>query len=210
MRRRPQQAGPDESSQPRLFRQSNTAEKSLRDLPYKRLGPAGYEHCSWDGMTNPEKVAEAIGTQAKRALAAPRFPVYIYGPVGTGKSGIAAVLYRIASSALWRRADSYLLDLSTGRNDGSYRQEIAKIETAHLLVLDDLGTRKPSEGMFHMLFDILERRKARMTVITSNHSPEELRDVYEDGRIYSRLMAGTPLVCSGEDRRVDGHVRYKV
>lgn len=161
-------------------------------------------------MTNPDKVAEAIGQQVQRSVVSPRFPVYVYGPVGTGKTGIAAVLFRIASSALWRRADSFLLDLSMGRNDGSYRQEMAKVESSHVLVLDDLGTRKPSEGMFHMLFDILERRKAKMTVITSNHSPEELRDVYEDGRIYSRLMAGTPLVCSGADRRVDGHVRYKL
>jgi DNA replication protein DnaC len=161
-------------------------------------------------MTNPGKVADAIGEQARKGVVCPRWPVYIYGPVGTGKSGIAAVMYRIASSAIWRRADTFLLDLSTGRGDGKYQQEMAKLESTHVLVLDDLGTRKPSEGMFHMLFDILERRKAKMTVITSNHSPEQLRDVFEDGRIYSRLMAGTPLACEGKDRRTDGHVRYKV
>jgi DNA replication protein DnaC len=162
-------------------------------------------------MNSPERVAEAISEQTRKGVTSPRFPVYVYGPVGTGKSGIAAVLYRIATSALWRRADSYLLDLSTGRQEGgSYRQEMTKIESTHVLVLDDLGLRKPSEGMFHMLFDILERRKAKMTVITSNHSPEELRAVFEDGRIYSRLMAGTPLACEGKDRRVDCHVRYKV
>lgn len=186
------------------------SERSIRDIPYRRQGPDGYQNCTWQGMTNPDKVAEAIGDQVRKGVQCPRFPVYIYGPVGTGKSGIAAVLFRIASSAIWRRADSFLLDLSTGRNDGKYQQEMAKMQAAHVVVLDDLGTRKPSEGMFHMLFDILERRKAKMTVITSNHSPEELRDVYEDGRIYSRLMAGTPIVCSGADRRLSDHRRFVV
>jgi DNA replication protein DnaC len=153
-------------------------------------------------MTNPEKVAAAISPQVAKTNKTPRFPVFIFGSVGTGKTGIAAVLYRIATSAIWRRADTFLLDLSTGRNDGKYTQEMAKIDSTNLLVLDDLGTRKPSEGMFQMLFDILERRKSKMTVITSNHSPEELRAVYEDGRIYSRLMAGTAILCTGEDRRV--------
>lgn len=161
-------------------------------------------------MNNPDRVAEAITDQTRNGVTNPRFPVYVYGPVGTGKSGIAAVLFRIATSAIWRRADSLLLDLSMGRNDGKYAQEMVKIESTHVLVMDDLGLRKPSEGMFHMLFDILERRKSKMTVITSNHSPEQLRDVFEDGRIYSRLMAGTPLACDGRDRRVEGHIRYKV
>lgn len=183
---------------------------SVRKIGYKRLGPAGYEQCTWEGMNSPERVAEAISEQTQKGITKPRFPVYVYGPVGTGKSGIAAVLYRIATSAIWRRADSLLLDLSMGRNDGKYVQEMSKIESTHVLVMDDLGLRKPSEGMFHMLFDILERRKAKMTIITSNHSPEQLRDVFEDGRIYSRLMAGTPLACEGKDRRVEGHVRYKV
>lgn len=182
----------------------------VRKIAYKRLGPAGYEQCNWEGMNSPGRVAEAISEQTRKGVISPRFPVYVYGPAGTGKSGIAAVLYRIATSAIWRRADSLLLDLSMGRNDGKYAQEMSKIESTHVLVMDDLGLRKPSEGMFHMLFDILERRKAKMTVITSNHSPEQLRDVFEDGRIYSRLMAGTPLACEGKDRRVEGHVRYKV
>jgi hypothetical protein len=56
--------------------------------------------------------------------------VFGIGPAGTGKSGIAAVLFRIATSAIWRRADTLLLDLSTGRSDGKYTQEIKKIENA--------------------------------------------------------------------------------
>ena len=73
-----------------------------------------------------------------------------------------------------------------------------------MLVLDDLGVRKPSEGMFHLLFDVLEIRKARPTVITSNKTLDELCEIYTDGRIYSRLAAGTVMTIGGEDRRIDG------
>ena len=89
-----------------------------------------------------------------------------------------------------------------GRSDETYRTEIRKAGDASLLVLDDLGVRKPSEGMFHLLFDLLELRKSVPTIITSNKSVDELCELYPDGRIYSRLAAGTIMVISGDDRRV--------
>jgi len=143
---------------------------------------------------------------------APRFPIYVTGSVGTGKTGLAAVMYRIAQRPIWRRADSFLLDLSMGRSDDTYRSEVRKAAQASLLVLDDLGIRKPSEGMFHLLFDLLELRKTKPTIITSNKTLDELSDQYTDGRIYSRLAAGTVMTIAGEDRRMDpeGLVVYQI
>lgn len=117
------------------------------------------------------------------------------------------MLYRIAKHPLWRRGDSCLLNLSHGRYDGDYAAEIRKVTECSLLILDDLGLRKPSEGMFHMLFDILEIRKRKPTVITSNHSPDALAEVYGDGRIYSRLQRATVLHVVGNDRRIDDNGR---
>lgn len=79
-------------------------------------------------------------------------------------------------------------------------------------MLDDLGVRKPSEGMFHLLFDVLEIRKSLPTVITSNKTLDELSEIYTDGRIYSRLAAGTVLMMTGDDRRIsdDGLVVYQI
>lgn len=95
-----------------------------------------------------------------------------------------------------------------GRSDDTYRSELRKAADASLLVLDDLGIRKPSEGMFHLLFDVLELRKTKPTIITSNKTIDELSDHYTDGRIYSRLAAGTVMQMTGKDRRVsdDGGV----
>lgn len=163
-------------------------------------------------MRNAERVAEVLDTQLSPENSCPRFPVYLTGNAGRGKTGLAAVLYRIAKRPIWRRADSFLLDLSMGRGDDTYRSEIRKASEASLLILDDLGVRKPSEGMFHLLFDVLELRKSKPTVITSNKTLDELCEVYTDGRIYSRLAAGTVMTLIGSDRRIsdDGVIVYQI
>jgi DNA replication protein DnaC len=56
--------------------------------------------------------------------------------------------------------------------------------------------------MFHLLFDVLELRKKSTTIITSNKTLDELSDQYTDGRIYSRLAAGTVMMLTGSDRRI--------
>lgn len=153
-----------------------------------------------------------LDKQLSKTNSAPRLPIFITGGVGRGKTGLAAVLYRIARCPIWRRADTFLLDLSMGRSDDTYRTERRKAAEASLLVLDDLGVRKPSEGMFHLLFDVLEIRKSLPTVITSNKTLDELSEIYTDGRIYSRLAAGTVLMMTGDDRRIsdDGLVVYQI
>ena len=190
---------------------SNTSDaefKRIRSASYLRKGPPGYEWCDWEGVRNADKVASILDAQLASTNTAPKFPIYLNGDVGRGKTGLAAVLYRIARRPIWRRADTFLLDLSMGRSDQTYRTELRKAGEASLLVLDDLGVRRPSEGMFHLLFDVLELRKSLPTVITSNKSLDELCEVYTDGRIYSRLAAGTVLTLTGDDRRIgdDGTV----
>lgn len=182
---------------------SDGAFKTILNAPYRRLGPCGYEHCDWQGVRNAEKVAAVLDAQLSPLNSSPRLPVFITGGAGRGKTGLASVLFRIAKRPIWRRADSFLLDLSMGRSDDTYRSELRKAAEASLLVLDDLGVRKPSEGMFHLLFDVLEIRKSRPTVITSNKSLDELCEIYSDGRIYSRLAVGTVMTIGGDDRRID-------
>lgn len=201
------EAASDQTDGQRLSIARSTT-SSLRTAAYKRLGPPGYEYCDWEGVRNADKVASVLAAICAAGNPSPRFPIYVSGDVGTGKTGFAAVMYRIASRPIWRRADSFLLDLSMGRSDDTYRSELRKVADASLLVLDDLGIRKPSEGMFHLLFDVLELRKTKPTIITSNKTIDELSDHYTDGRIYSRLAAGTVMQMSGRDRRIsdDGGV----
>jgi DNA replication protein DnaC len=59
--------------------------------------------------------------------------------------------------------------------------------------------------MRQIFFDLLEIRKSRPFVITSNHSPEQLGELFQDERIVSRILYGTVVhMQHGGDRR-DGH-----
>ena len=57
---------------------------------FYREGPAGYELVQW------EKVAKSDSTRSLlvAACTSQRFPIFIYGPVGTGKTCLAACMYR--------------------------------------------------------------------------------------------------------------------
>jgi DNA replication protein DnaC len=170
-----------------------------------RRFPQGYEQSTWDQVPQCETVRDWIC----RAGREKRWPIFIHGGTGCGKTSLAALLNHSASSPLWRRADEFLLTLATGRIDATYRAEFEKVKYCSCLFLDDLGLRSSTEAMNQILFDILEVRKGKALVITSNHSPEDLSEMKNakgdeagyDGRILSRLLAGTVIYISAGDRR---------
>ena len=162
----------------------------------RRSAPEGYESSSWDQVTDAANIRKWI----RAAGATKTLPIYIHGDTGSGKTSLAALLYRTADTPLWRRCDDFLLTLATTRTDASYNAEIAKAKFASCLFLDDIGLRKPTEAMNQIFFDLLEMRKGKPTVITSNHTPEHLAELYDD-RITSRILAGTIITLQGVDRR---------
>lgn len=183
-----------------------------------RIAPRGYDEACWSNVT------VAVDMILCDAFKAKRYPLYIHGPTGTGKTCLAALLFRSCSRPpLWARADDLLLSLSCGRTSDQrisvelseqtdsttrrarrglpFSEVMHKISDTHCLFIDDIAVRKPTESMRQIFFDLLEIRKARPFVITSNHSPEDLCELYEDDRILSRLLRGTVLHLSGSDRR---------
>lgn len=152
-----------------------------------------------------------------------KWPLYLCGPVGTGKTMTAAVLYsKFRSLPMWHRADDLLMSISTGRVSGvsidkmnefgevsrglvPFPRFASRVASTCCLFLDDLGTRQPTEGMCAALFDLLEWRKGRPIVVTSNKQPDELtQSGWFDDRIYSRFAAGTVIRIEGPDRRATG------
>jgi DNA replication protein DnaC len=72
------------------------------------------------------------------------------------------------------------------------------------LILDDLGTEKVSDWVLQSMYQIINARyvQMRQTVITSNHSLEELRSRIGD-RIPSRIAEMCEVFeLRGKDRRV--------
>ncbi len=84
-----------------------------------------------------------------------------------------------------------------------------RIDQPSLLVLDDLGTRKPTESQYEIIFELIDRRQGKPLVVSTNHSPEALGKVFDD-RIASRLSAGTVIDFPLVDRRKEAGTRFRV
>ena len=177
-----------------------------------RNRPIGYEDAT------AEQMLPDVRRRINQAVKANAWPLYLYGPVGSGKTCAAAVLFGATRRLpLWFRADDLLLGMAFGRSNGVRVEQMtllghrefktlawdrfaAQVADSSCVYLDDLGIRKPTESMQQGLFDLMEWRRGKPLVITSNKSPEVIGAIYDD-RILSRLSAGTVLEIVGPDRR---------
>ena len=174
--------------------------------------PRGYS-----GATR-EQIRPKQRAEIKAACESGLWPLILAGSVGTGKTCAAAVIYGcFGQLPMWYRADDLLMSMAIGRS-GSVRVEamndlgelvtseiqynkfVGRITNRSAVFLDDLGTRKSSEATYQALFDLLEWRKGRPLIITTNKTLAELAALYDD-RIADRLAAGSVVKFTGPSRR---------
>jgi len=77
-----------------------------------------------------------------------------------------------------------------------------KIVNTELLVLDDLGTRTPTEGFCDFLYAVINNRYSDMKgiVVTTNLNPAEISEKFGKA-ITSRLLSGEKIRMDGNDMR---------
>lgn len=127
---------------------------------------------------------------------------------GRGKTYAAACLYinfKTTGFVLWCPASRVIRDLAKARVDGGEGSIRRSFQDAGFIVLDDVGTRAPTEPQLDALRDLLEWRGGRPMVVTGNLDPKKLGEVYDD-RIMSRLCAGTVIKVIGNDMRLGGAI----
>jgi DNA replication protein DnaC len=171
----------------------------------QRKMPPGYEEADENKIQEKDAVLEYI----RRVRDNRSWPLYIHGRPGVGKTSIAALMYsRCVGSALWLRADTFLKEVAFATTEElrTWRQ---KIRGTSCVFLDDLGVQAPTPQMLVALFDLLEDRKGKPLVITSNHNLQALSQIYET-RIVSRLSAGATLWLDGNDQRRGQGDRLKI
>lgn len=110
----------------------------------------------------------------------------INGNHGCGKSSAAG--WAIAATddqSVWVN----VLDLERvfAAQFGDEVKQQERIVNARLLVIDDIGYEKSREAMCQTLYYILERRKQRDTIGTSNLSRERWFERYNEPRLVSRF-----------------------
>lgn len=137
--------------------------------------------------------------------------VFLYGPVGVGKTYAMAALLRhyVCQGFECKRInfDDFCVQVRSTMGPASKQTEYELIEPlkqADKVFIDDLGLRSGQETNFVYvtLFSILNKRQERMlpTFITTNKSIEQLGQSF-DARIASRLRTALVIEMTGQDRR---------
>jgi DNA replication protein DnaC len=153
-----------------------------------------------------------------------RWPIYLWGKTGVGKTFAAAVVYSAwKSTAFWSSMTELcdtlrayqtqplqMIETGSGPQEMSAAGYWKKLARVGLVVIDEIGTRSASDHRYDALLRLLDERRNKPLILTGNISPNSsdrdavhLGTVYDD-RIFSRIIAGTLIHMTGHDRRGDG------
>lgn len=143
-----------------------------------------------------------------RWLEQPGYGLLVVGPVGTGKTYLAAAIARWAIEADMRvcftRASDFFAELRDVYHivGGSEASVMEKYKKPHLLILDDLGSGSLSDHERRSTLSLLDSRLNYLlpTVVTSNLTLERIGALMDE-RIASRLSSFRVLALTGRDRR---------
>lgn len=119
--------------------------------------------------------------------------VLITGSTGIGKSYLASALGQQACTmgyrVMYMSAPKLFAKLKMAKADGSYLNEIAKIERQHLLILDDFGIQPLDAQSRAALMEIIEDRHEKgSTIITSQLPVNKWHEVIGEQTIADAIM----------------------
>ncbi len=151
----------------------------------------------------------------REAVNGSKWPIYLYGDQGRGKTCAMAALYRkVDPCPSWVDMQRFIRNVQRTRtsedhkiydftNHGSTELDLfRRFSDTALMLVDDVGIRAPSDSAFEVVYELVNRRGKRPAIYTSNISPDRLHTVY-DGRVASRMLAGVAIHLTGKDRRIE-------
>lgn len=143
--------------------------------------------------------------------------LYFFGGQGLGKTAMAYAIADQLNSEGWVvelvKMDSVMMRLNdTFSTSDTQGEIITHLTKCGLLIIDDLGSERQTEGMASKLLRIIDDRceAEKPLVVTSNYSRDELAKRLSESAnkqtvksIMSRLsQMTTPIEVTGEDRRL--------
>lgn len=135
---------------------------------------------------------------------------YLFGSPGVGKSFLSkkvmAIVLNHGFSAYITSVTKLMKDIKNEMkvyNDDTFR----KCLEVDLLVIDDIGTEKPTDFDKAQMFEIINSRyeNKKPIIYTSNLKIDDIKMKYDDfGRIYSRIVGSTiQLTILSPDHRIE-------
>ena len=150
-----------------------------------------------------------------------RWPLLLTGKTGTGKTCLAGLIFERfpdmeqpmgGGECYWVNATDGLRAMVCSQVEHQrffgmpqgvptrYFDHLNAARECGLLVLDDLGARKPSEAVQEVVLALINARAGKPFIVTTNLGMKELAANYDD-RVVDRLGEGTVLEFSGKSRR---------
>ena len=125
------------------------------------------------------------------------WPLYLHGPVGTGKTMAALCLLDHVEESYYRTV-SELAD-----NRMAKGTDMDHVGTVRLAVLDEIGAReKVGDLVYEVVKEFADRREkwGRVAVYVSNLDVPAMARLFDD-RVADRLTCGTLFELTGKSRR---------
>ena len=131
-----------------------------------------------------------------------------WGPVGTGKSFLAAcIANKLIENGYVVIMTSFIQVINTLRTDSDSADELLrKIRTAHLVIFDDFGTERCTDFALETIYSLIDYRyrNKRPIILTTNMTYTQLQEEKDSRymRIYDRVCAICyPLEFTGSSWR---------
>lgn len=136
--------------------------------------------------------------------------ILFQGTYGTGKTHLAAAIRKGVADqnykVLFMSLPDYIDRVKQEFNESNKRHPIYKMASdADLLILDDVGANRMTEFEVSELFRLVDARRGKCTVYTTNYTSKDFTKSMELHRIFSRMMENTKVVMmAGSDYRMKG------
>ncbi|MCC6128298.1 MAG: ATP-binding protein [Acidobacteria bacterium] len=164
--------------------------------------PDRYRSCSlatFNGIHESQKAAKALAQRFVAAYPAVESGLLITGPAGVGKTHLAvAILAELVESKFVRGLFCDFTDLLeriqatyTPGSDENADEILEPCRETELLILDELGARRPTDWARDVLYGLLNTRynRRRLTVITTNFGDQ----ASQPGAETLEMRVGTPV-----------------
>ncbi len=179
----------------------------------KTIGVYGIERYSFSSFLTDESNDEAFTSM--RHFDHTSQNIFLYGSCGTGKTHLAGAALKAACAK--NLGVVWLQPLYVGRTLRSIfpSEEEAIIESwvhKDVCIVDDLGVGRDLDVTLRMIYELLDKRRARKRnglIICSNHSLDDLGKAYKDDRVVSRIAGMCRIIkIFGPDRRFEGRAQF--